>query len=83
MSRPYVRLKTAPLSAQPHSDTLLYAHVWSSVGVMTSTEHETHSHPDHVHGPDCGHEAVTHDDHVDYVHDGHRHAPHGDHYDEH
>ncbi len=51
--------------------------------VMTSTEHETHEHPDHTHGPDCGHEAVQHGDHVDYIHDGHRHAPHGDHYDEH
>lgn len=46
-------------------------------------DHKTHTHPDHVHGEDCGHEAVLHDDHVDYVHDGHRHAPHGDHYDEH
>ncbi|WP_420497013.1 zinc transporter permease [Tsukamurella pulmonis] len=47
---------------------------------MTSTEHQTHEHPDHTHGPDCG---LQHGDHVDYVHDGHRHAPHGDHYDEH
>lgn len=62
---------------------LLHAHVCDSVGRVTSTEHKTHDHPDHVHGPDCGHEAVTHEDHVDYIHDGHRHAPHGDHYDEH
>jgi hypothetical protein len=55
----------------------------SRVQRMTSTEHKTHSHPEHTHGPDCGHEAVPHDDHVDYLHDGHRHAPHGDHYDEH
>lgn len=52
-------------------------------GGMTTSEHKMHSHPDHVHGPDCGHEAVPHGDHVDYLHDGHRHAPHGDHYDEH
>ena len=44
---------------------------------------DTHSHPDHVHGPDCGHTAIKHDGHVDYIHDGHLHHPHGDHYDEH
>lgn len=41
------------------------------------------SHPDHVHGPNCGHTAVRHGDHIDYLHDGHLHHPHGDHCDEH
>jgi len=33
----------------------------------------THSHPDHVHGIDCGHTAVQHEGHTDYLHDGHLH----------
>ncbi len=44
---------------------------------------ETHSHPEHKHGPDCGHTAVKHNGHVDYIHDGHLHHPHEDHCDEH
>ena len=43
----------------------------------------THSHPEHNHGADCGHTAVKHNDHVDYLHDGHMHHPHEDHCDEH
>ena len=43
----------------------------------------SHSHPEHTHGPDCGHTAIRHNDHIDYLHDGHLHHPHGDHYDEH
>lgn len=43
----------------------------------------THSHPDHEHGPGCGHTAVVHNGHVDYLHDGHLHHPHGDHCDHH
>ncbi|MEX2962474.1 hypothetical protein [Microbulbifer sp. TYP-18] len=43
----------------------------------------THAHPEHIHGPDCGHTAIRHNDHVDYVYDGHLHHPHGDHCDEH
>ena len=45
--------------------------------------HETHEHPDHVHGEGCGHTAVKHEGHVCYLHDGHLHAPHENHYDEH
>ncbi len=60
--------------------SITYRYIVSS---MTSIEHKTHSHPDHVHGPGCGHETISHGDHVDYLHDGHRHAPHDDHYDEH
>ncbi len=43
----------------------------------------THSHPEHVHGPECGHTAIRHNGHIDYIHDAHLHHPHGDHYDEH
>ena len=62
---------------------LQYLHISGIVAGMNTTEHQTHSHTEHTHGPDCGHEAVQHGDHVDYLHDGHRHAAHGDHYDEH
>ncbi|WP_083882284.1 hypothetical protein [Photobacterium marinum] len=44
---------------------------------------KTHSHPEHVHGPDCGHTAIRHGGHVDYIVDGVLHHPHGDHCDEH
>ncbi|WP_067520991.1 hypothetical protein [Endozoicomonas ascidiicola] len=47
------------------------------------SKHETHSHPEHTHGKDCGHTAIKHNDHIDYIHDGHLHHPHEDHYDEH
>ncbi len=43
----------------------------------------THTHPEHTHGPNCGHTAIRHQGHIDYVHDGHLHHPHGDHCDEH
>ncbi|MEW6993441.1 hypothetical protein AADZ84_04115 [Colwelliaceae bacterium MEBiC 14330] len=43
----------------------------------------THSHPEHTHGPECGHTAIRHNGHIDYIHDGHLHHPHGDHCDEH
>jgi len=43
----------------------------------------THAHPEHTHGPNCGHTAIRHQGHIDYVHDGHLHHPHGDHCDEH
>lgn len=43
----------------------------------------THSHPEHTHGPNCGHTAIRHSTHIDYIHDGHLHHPHSDHCDEH
>ena len=43
----------------------------------------THSHPEHVHGPNCGHTAIRHGDHIDYLVDGELHHPHGDHCDTH
>ena len=48
-----------------------------------NTDHTTHEHPDHVHGPSCGHTPIEHDGHVDFLHDGHLHHPHQNHYDEH
>jgi hypothetical protein len=47
------------------------------------SDHQTHHHPEHTHGPGCGHTAVRHEGHVDYLHDGCLHHPHEDHYDEH
>lgn len=47
-----------------------------------TTNHDTHSGHDHIHG-NCEHQAVQHAGHVDYVHDGHLHSVHGDHVDEH
>jgi len=46
------------------------------------SDHSTHSHHSHVHGPGCGHSAIRHDGHVDYAHDGHLHHPHEGHVDE-
>lgn len=47
------------------------------------SEHKTHAHHDHVHGPACGHKTVDHDGHKDFLHDGHLHHPHDGHVDEH
>lgn len=45
------------------------------------SNHKTHDHHDHSHGPGCGHKTIEHDGHTDYVHDGHLHHVHGDHVD--
>lgn len=39
----------------------------------------SHSHPEHVHGENCGHTAIRHGDHIDYLVEGELHHPHGDH----
>ncbi|WP_298770501.1 hypothetical protein [uncultured Shewanella sp.] len=43
----------------------------------------SHTHPDHIHGPHCGHTAIRHEDHICYVHGGQLHQPHEDHYHDH
>lgn len=49
---------------------------------MTSTVHNNHDAPDHLHGADCGHVVEEHFGHIDYIHDGHRRHVHEGSYEE-